>query len=112
MDKSAVAQLVSELVQLLRPRNPVQADVVRDLGASVANDDMAAAATLFSSLEMWGGSGSVADVCLATPEANERMNELLVQLVEQFEASGVSYPRANGWASVFKEWQAQGAFRD
>ena len=112
MIDAAVAQIASDLRELLLPDCPAHAAFVGRLGQSVAERDFPTAVRLFSSLDMWGGSGSIADISLPTPAANEKMNELLMQLVKHFGDAGIAYPRATTWVSVFEEWQAQGIFRE
>jgi hypothetical protein len=111
MNNAAVVQIASELKQLLLPQHPAQAEFVGSLGQSVAERDIPTATRMFSSFEMWGGSGSVAEINLPTPAANEKLNELLVQLVKHFGDAGIAYSRATVWASIFKEWQEKGIFR-
>ena len=104
MNKDAITSIVSQLEKVLAD-HPYQLSFLRALRAAVANDEMAAATNLYSSLELWGGSGSVADVYLPSREADQRLKSLLIELNDEFEDAGVVFPRATGWAAIFRDWR-------
>ena len=107
MDKDAIAGIVSELEQVLSD-HPHQVSFLQEFRAALAKDDIATTTRLYSSLEMWGGSGSVADVYLPSREADQRLKSLLIELNDQFEDAGLAFPRATGWAEVFRDWRDAG----
>ena len=70
-----------------------------------------------SSLNVWGGMGSLADQCLASSrtasEAERKRDQRLVwralaAVAEQMREAGRSNERADSWASVFRSWLRQG----
>ena len=109
MGDTQIRKLCSELEVLLAPQFPGQAKVAAKLGEAVAQGGALAGKDAFASLDMWGGSGSVADVYFEDePSANSKLTGLLVELGDAFEHIGVTSPRARGWTETFRYWQDSG----
>jgi len=108
--KNSVPPITAELIGLIAAQSPFHADIVRRLESTVLTGDVAEVRAKFCSPEMWGGSGSVADLSLDEPNAQRRSCELLSRLNGEFRAAGFECARADRWTDTFDQWLDQGVF--
>jgi hypothetical protein len=105
-----VVPRTSELIALLTPNHLWHADVVRRLQQTVQRDDLAEAELQFSSVDMWGGSGSVTDVSFADGAKDQRICELMIELVDAFAKAGIANKRASEMAAIYRSWLENDVF--
>ena len=108
--KESVPQVAAELASLIEASSLYHANIVRQLEAAVLTGDSSDIRKQFCSLDMWGGSGSVADLSLTPPDAQRRSCELLSRLNSAFRNAGIGCPRADQWTDTFDQWLDQGVF--
>jgi hypothetical protein len=108
--KESVPPITAELAGLIEANSAYHADIVRKLEATVLTGNSSDISKQFCSLDMWGGSGSVADLLLGKPEADKRSCELLSRLNLEFRNAGIACPRADQWTDTFDWWLAEGVF--
>src|SRR5262245_55986575 len=109
--RSVIETITSELVTLLTPDHPAQAEVVANLNGAVQCLEFAAAASQFASLDMWGDAGSVCDVSIGDPALDQRKCELLMLLVKAFARVGIRNQQAIDMASTYQLWLELGFFK-
>jgi len=61
--------------------------------------------TLLQSVEMWGGSGAVWEV-YPLGEGSRRFTQLIVQLAQEMQLSGLGTSRSQDIADTFRYWLA------
>ena len=106
--KESVSPIIAELRGLVGAESKHHAEIVGNLEVAILARAIPDVRTQFCSLDMWGGSGSVADLLLRKPGAQKRSCELLSRLNSEFRNAGIECPRANQWTTVFDEWLEQG----
>ena len=86
---------------------------IQQLG-DACNQDVAEAASLYQSLDMWGGMGSFADEAGVEldAEGKTQVNQLLIELYEEFERQGIHFDRASSWVDAFRMWRDMDVFRN
>jgi hypothetical protein len=108
--KDSVPPITAELAGLIEGQSMFHAEIVRRLEAAALAGDVAEVRAQFCSLEMWGGSGSVADLSLDEPSAQRRSCRLLSRLNAEFRNAGFECARADQWTDTFDQWLEQGVF--
>ena len=103
-----VHRIASEIAEILESlpipeAPPYFADLALNM-ASVVIERPEQFANLYCSLEWWGGSGSMADLHISDKALRRRQLELMIELVNLCDSSGVDCPRAQRWAGVFEAW--------
>ena len=78
---------------------------------------------VLSTLDWWGGAGSIADVHLSRKpwdlgrpaeeldrerRDNSALRKALIEVHARMEKAGVHYDRAASWAAVFQDWKDEG----
>jgi hypothetical protein len=108
--KESATPITTELSGLIGVESVHHAEIVKTLQAAILSGDAANVARQYCSPDMWGGSGSVADLILDRPGAQKRCLVLLSKLNSKFRDAGIECPRATQWTSVFDQWLEQGVF--
>jgi hypothetical protein len=108
--KDTVPSIATELIGLVEGQSMHHAEILRRLQTAVLTGDVADVRAEFCSLDMWGGSGSVADLSLRDPRARRRSCHLLSRLNAEFRDAGFECARANQWTDVFDQWLERGVF--
>jgi hypothetical protein len=108
--KDSIPPITAELAGLIEGQSMVHAEIVQRLEATVIAADVGEIRAGFCSMDMWGGSGSVADLSLDDPIAQKRACELLSRLNAQFRDAGIKCARADQWTDTFDQWLDQGVF--
>jgi hypothetical protein len=100
------------LIGLIEGQSTFHAEIVRKLEATVLKGNVAEVRADYCSVEMWGGSGSVADLSLDEPKAQKRSCELLSRLNAEFRDAGIECARADQWTNTFDQWLDDDVFDD
>src|SRR5690606_14992341 len=108
--KESATPITTELSGLIGVESVHHAELVKTLQAAILSGDAANVARQYCSPDMWGGSGSVADLILDRPGAQKRCLVLLSKLNSKVRDAGIGCPRATQWTGVFDQWLEQGVF--
>jgi hypothetical protein len=102
-----IAMIAKALAGLMASEYPAQTEFLRTFEEAARNGDPKLA-SLYQSLQLWGGAGSIADANLRSAAANRTQQTLLVELHDCFAEADVRYDRATFWADAYRAWLAKG----
>jgi hypothetical protein len=105
--QNELAALAATLAGALSVASPGHASIVQDLADKIKTDP-GAAARQYRSVDIWGGSGSVADIWCPDEALMRLINDSLIALEEGFARAGVDCPRARQWTDTFRDWRDTG----
>jgi len=99
---SSIHNYVTEMERLLRSHGKAdKADLLKKIADTPNHTDFSA---LVSSLDVWGGEGSVVDVTLEEPNDERRYSELIVDLAEALDQLGIGNSRSRWVGQVVEDW--------
>lgn len=87
------AEVLNNLIELLEPNSPIFSEKI-------------------NSIDMWGGSGAVWEVCFINPEVSKQelkvdkltFEKAIVSLVKKMKSKGICGKLAKNRASIIKKW--------